>query len=149
MTRVVLDCMVFLQAAARSTGPAAACLQAARDGRVELWISPDVIAEVRDVLTRPRVLKKFPALSVEAVDLFLNDLRTFARLRSDVPRAVRPERAPKDEPYLNLSIAVGATYLASWDLDLLDLMRDELARQQFPHLQILDSPALLRLIPRG
>jgi predicted nucleic acid-binding protein len=34
MTRAVYDCMVFLQAAARSTGPAAACLEAVRDVEV-------------------------------------------------------------------------------------------------------------------
>ena len=39
MTRVVFDCTVFLQAAARSSGPAAACLQAVREGKVELVIS--------------------------------------------------------------------------------------------------------------
>ena len=38
MTRVVSDCMVYLQAAARLTGPAGACLQAVRDGRLELVI---------------------------------------------------------------------------------------------------------------
>jgi hypothetical protein len=38
MTRVVFDCVILLQAAARPTGPAAACLQAVRDGRLELFI---------------------------------------------------------------------------------------------------------------
>jgi hypothetical protein len=31
VTRVAFDCMVYLQAAARSSGPAAACFQAVRD----------------------------------------------------------------------------------------------------------------------
>ena len=70
MTRAVFDCMVYLQAAARSTGPAGTCLQTVRDGRLELVISPEIIAEVRDVLTRPKMLKKFPTLTVEAVEVF-------------------------------------------------------------------------------
>jgi len=72
MTRVVFDCMVFLQAAARSSGPAAACLQAVREGKVELVISSEIIAEIRDVLTRPRTARKFPTFSVEAADLYVS-----------------------------------------------------------------------------
>ena len=60
--RAVFDCMVLLQAAARATGPAAACLRAVRAGRLELFLSPDILSEVRDVLTRPKTLRKFPAL---------------------------------------------------------------------------------------
>ncbi|MBV8610380.1 MAG: PIN domain-containing protein, partial [Singulisphaera sp.] len=54
--RVVFDCMVLLQAAARVTGPAAACLRAVREGRLELFLSPEILSEVRDVLTRPKTL---------------------------------------------------------------------------------------------
>jgi len=72
MTRVVFDCMVFLQAAARSSGPAAACLQAVREGKVELVISSEIIAEIRDVLTSPRTARKFSTVTVEAVDLYMS-----------------------------------------------------------------------------
>jgi len=64
MTGVVFDCMVFLQAAARSSGPAAACLQAVRERKVELVISSEIIAESRDVLTRPRTVRKFRHFSL-------------------------------------------------------------------------------------
>jgi putative PIN family toxin of toxin-antitoxin system len=138
--------MIFLQAAARPAGPAAACLQAARDGRLELVISPEIVAEVRDVLTRPKTLRKFQALTVEAVDVFVRGIVSFAVTVSDVPSVVVLERDPKDEPYLNLAIASGAAYLATWDKDLLDLMGDEGSRQQFPTLTILEPPALLRAL---
>jgi hypothetical protein len=39
VTRVVFDCVILLQAAGRPTGPAAACLQAVRDGRLQLFIN--------------------------------------------------------------------------------------------------------------
>jgi PIN domain len=54
VTRAVFDCVILLQAAARRTGPAAECLQAVRDGRLKLFLSPDILAEVRDVLGRPK-----------------------------------------------------------------------------------------------
>jgi len=74
VTRAVFDCVILPQAAARRTGPAAECLQAVRDGRLKLFLSPDILAEVQDVLSRPRTFRKFPALTPEAVDVFLEDL---------------------------------------------------------------------------
>jgi putative PIN family toxin of toxin-antitoxin system len=138
--------MVYLQAAARLTGPAAACLEAVRDGRIELILSPQVVAEIRDVLTRPRTLRKFPALTAEAVDVFVRDVQARAIAVSNVPRAYALERDPKDEPYLDLAIASGAKYLATWDKDLLDLMGDEDFRKRFPELTILQPPELLRAL---
>jgi putative PIN family toxin of toxin-antitoxin system len=135
--------MVFLQAAARSTGPAAACLEAVRDGRLELVISPDVVAEVRDVLTRPKTLRKFPALTLEAVEAFVRDVEGRAVALTEVPRVFVLARDPKDEPYLNLAIASEADYLVTWDRDLLDLMGDEGFRQKFPTLTILDPRTFL------
>ncbi len=46
MMRAVFDCVILLQAAARRTGPAAECLQAVRDGRLQLCSPPDFLAEV-------------------------------------------------------------------------------------------------------
>ncbi len=146
MTRVVFDCMVFLQAAARSSGPAAACLQAVREGKVELIISSEIIAEIRDVLTRPRTARKFPTLTVEAVDLFVKDVESLAVSFSEIPVAMVLERDPTDEPYLNLAIASSAVYLATWDNDLLDLMGVEGFRHRFQALTILEPPALLRAL---
>ncbi len=151
MTRVVFDCMVFLQAAARSTGPSAACLQAVRDGRFQLLIHPEILAEVRDVLTRPKTFRKFPTLTVEAVDVFVRSIVELAVMVFDAPSVIVLERDPKDEPYLNLAITSGADYLATWDKDLLDLMDDDGFRRRFPSPTILEPPALLRslLSPLG
>jgi predicted nucleic acid-binding protein len=68
------------------------------------------------------------------------------RLRPDVPVAMELERDPKAEPYLNLAIASSATYLVTWDEDLLDLMGKEEFRRRFPTLAILEPPALLRAL---
>lgn len=145
MTRAVFDCVILLQAAGHSTGPAGACLQAVRDGRLELIVSPDVLVEVRDVLTRPKSLRKFPALTLETVELFLDDVTSHAITLVDVPKVFKLARDPMDEPYLDLAIAAGARYLVSRDNDhLLDLMRDEGFRRQYPDLAIIDPATLLR-----
>jgi uncharacterized protein len=144
VTRAVFDCVILLQAAGRPTGPAAACLQAVRAGRLELVISPDILAEVRDVLTRPKTLRKFPALTPEAVDVFLADLAGHATTLAAAPKVFPLPRDPKDEPYIDLAVAAHARYLVSRDNDLLDLMSDAAFRKQFPELTVIDPVALLR-----
>ena len=51
---VVYDCMIFLQAAARPER-LHGTMRLLREKRVTLCMSPDVVAEVRDVLTRPEL----------------------------------------------------------------------------------------------
>lgn len=144
--RAVFDCMVFVQALASDRGPAFACLQLVREGKVELCVSPAILAEISDVLARPKLRKKLPSLTTERVAAFLDDVASEALLISDVPARFRYDRDPKDEPYVNLALVAGARYLTSRDRDLLDLAEDERFRRQFPGLTILDPLALLREI---
>jgi predicted nucleic acid-binding protein len=60
-----------------------------------------------------------------------------------VPRVFSYQRDPKDEPYIDLAIAAGASYLVSRDNDVLDLANPTDAdgarlRHLAPLLQILD-----------
>jgi len=144
--RAVFDCMVFVQALASDSGPAFACLQLVRDGKVELCVSPAILAEIRDVLARPKLRRKLPSLIPERVSAFLLDVASIAVLILDVPDAFHYDRDPKDEPYVNLAIAIvaGARHLVSRDRDLLDLAEDKNFRQEFPGLKILDPLAFLR-----
>jgi len=48
--RVVFDCNVLLVAAAKERSTAAACLWLARIGYVRLFLSPDMLEEITDVL---------------------------------------------------------------------------------------------------
>ena len=72
--RVVFDCMVFLQGAARPAGPAAACLRLVDEGRLILCVSDEVLAELRDVLTRPKTQQRFAELSLEWVGSFVQSI---------------------------------------------------------------------------
>jgi putative PIN family toxin of toxin-antitoxin system len=133
----VFDGMVFVQALAHAKGPACACYELVRSGRLILSVSPEVMTEAGDVLSRPKIRRKLPALTDEAVEAFLRDVLGRAVMRSEVPEVFQLERDPKDERYLNLALASQASYLVTWDRDLLDLMNDEGFRQQFPQLTIL------------
>lgn len=149
--RVVFDCMVFLQGAASPEGPAAACLRLAEKGHVELCISSEILSEVRDVLTRPKIRQRFSALTAETVSAFLTQVSRFALVVSDVPRVVSLPRDPEDEKYLNLAAAAGAEYLVSRDNDLLNLMdaqrpESQAFRAAFPQITVLDPVSFLRAI---
>jgi len=141
---VVFDCMIYLQAAAGPAGPASACLQLARDGRVILFLSAAILDEVKDVLNRPRTRRKFLSLTPEAVETFLDNLPGNTSLLADVPHQFNLARDPKDEPYLDLALATQARYLVTRDKDLLDLMKDADFLRQFPDLIILEPTTLLR-----
>lgn len=75
--RVVYDCSLFLQAALKRQGPDAACFDLVEAGRVQLVTSDAVVAEVREVHSRPKLLRKYPQLASPWVAEFLDAV--FAR----------------------------------------------------------------------
>lgn len=119
--RVVFDAMVFLQGAGRTTSPAAACLQLAANQDLRLFVSPDILEEIVGILGRARVRTRFPILTDQLVDSFVERVRSISETVSAVPTAFFYPRDPNDEPYFNLAIAIQADFLVSRDKDLLDL----------------------------
>lgn len=146
--RVVFDCMVFLQGAGCPAGPSRACFHLVDESRVTLFLSAEILVEARDVLTRPKTRRKFPLLTSEWVETFLQAAQSKALVLAGVPKMETLERDPKDEPYLNLAIAAKGHYLVSRDHDLLDLMRDPGFRRRYPDLLILDPLDFLKEIER-
>lgn len=147
--RAVFDCMVFLQGAARPASPATACLKLAEDGLIELCLSATILAEVKDVLTRPETQQRFPALTAIEVEEFLAKIGAYALTYVNVPEEFRYARDPKDEPYINLALVARANYLVTRDTDLLDLMNTAIAvggsfHFKYPFLTILDPVAFLQ-----
>jgi putative PIN family toxin of toxin-antitoxin system len=143
--------MVYLQAAANATGPAAACMRIVEIGLVELFTSKEILEEVQDVLARPKIRRKFPRLTDEVVESFLARVQKTAAVIDQVPCAISFQRDPKDEKYLNLAAFTGAMFLVSRDNDLLDLMRnDQPASQELraiaPNLIILDPVRFLQQV---
>lgn len=58
--RAVFDCMIFVQAVTNAAGPASALFQLVDDGQITLYLSPAILAEVREVLGRPKLRRKLP-----------------------------------------------------------------------------------------
>jgi len=121
--RIVFDCMVCLQAAARETSKAAACFRLAENHHVQLFISRAILNEIEDVLSRDYIRAHFKTLTDKSVKLFIERLRYAAELVRTVQRHFNYERRDvTDEPYINLASEVEAHYLVSRVNDLLDLM---------------------------
>jgi putative PIN family toxin of toxin-antitoxin system len=145
---VVFDCVVCLQGAARESGPAGACLGLMKNGQITVCVSESTLTELADVLDRPKTRQRFKTLTPGRVETFLRELRNTAVLVEQVPEAFTYPRDPDDELYVNLSLAAGATYLVTWDADLLDLMKENpegsAFRSRFPGLRILTPVDFLR-----
>jgi putative PIN family toxin of toxin-antitoxin system len=144
-TLAVYDCMLFFRAAARPR-LARPLFDFVHSGQVTLCLGPDVLAEIRDVLTRPKLVAKYPALTKQAVDAFLAQHLRMATWINDVPEHYVLARDPDDSIYLNLAITAGAPYVVTTDLDLLDLMDPQSTAgidfcNRFPGVEIVGPAA--------
>jgi putative PIN family toxin of toxin-antitoxin system len=119
---VVYDCMIFLQGLLSESGIAVSCFELFESGVVELFISEEVLAEIQDVITRPKLQAKYSRLTNERTKKLIETLRTKATIIKNVPQVFSYTRDPKDEKYINLAVACDAKYIISRDSDLLDLM---------------------------
>ena len=63
---VVVDCMVFVQAAAKGKSPAAHILDLLDEGKITLYVSKLILAEARYVLNRSDVRRISEAVSLFA-----------------------------------------------------------------------------------
>ena len=119
MPRAVLDTNVLVSALISPGGPSAALLLELRAGAFELVVSPALLAELREVLARPKFRRYVSAAEVAAyVELIEHE----ATVHDDPPPAEEPLSAdPDDEYLLDLARAAAADVLVSGDSHLLAL----------------------------
>ena len=80
---VILDVNVFVSAALSSNGPPAALVRALRDGDLEVVVSPTLLAELDEVLRRPK-FRRF--ITLDEVDELVHEIALLCRVEPD-PRA--------------------------------------------------------------
>ena len=151
IVRVIFDCSLFVQAFLNSASAANRCLELVRRGQAQLFVSPATLTELKEVLSRPRILNLLPHIAPEQTDNFLGDVVAHATNLPAVTEKFRFERDPKDAPYLNLAIAADADYLVTRDRDLLDLMIGYSAeckefRQRFRKIKIIKPEDFMRAV---
>jgi uncharacterized protein len=148
---VVFDCNVYVQALLNPRGIASSCLGLARNGTVNLYLSLALLNEVRDVLQRPTFTKLLTSLTPQLVDAFLDEIISFSFVVRKVPMRFHYDRDPKDEPYINLAIEIGAEFIVTSDKDLLSLMTGTTHeckefRQRFRNIKVIEPISLLQII---
>ena len=124
--RVVADANVLVSAAlGRSPeAPSVMALDAALDGRLELVTSPKLLAEVADVLGRPR-LRRY--LSTDEATRYVDDLAALTvHLNDPAEPHAAVCRDPRDDYLVALAQSSGAEAVVTGDLDLLAIDPSEL-----------------------
>jgi predicted nucleic acid-binding protein len=87
---VVFDTMIVFQAAANTEGPAAELFRRLEVGWFNLYVSPEILNEMRDVLSRPKLRAKNRHITDESVHKVFESLSRFARSVSGVPSTFSP-----------------------------------------------------------
>lgn len=118
MLRAVLDTNVFLRAL---LNPRSHCgrLLGELTPLYTLVLSPAIVREILEVIQRPRLRRKYPALArLDPAAL----LARFERAEVVEPEVVPAVcRDPDDDVFLACAIEGGAAFLITEDTDLLDL----------------------------
>ena len=118
--KVVFDCNVMLQAAANPDGPAAACVEQLRAGRLLLILHQGILAEFREVSSRPMVARKL-SLNDAIVEAFIEDVLAYSRVLDSVPSVFLHPIDPKDSIYVDVAIAAGAAVITTRDFHPINL----------------------------
>ena len=145
--------MIYLQGVARAKSSANACFALVKENIVELYLSLETLAEIEDVLTRPKFRNRFPSLTDEMIEAFLKDVKDKAVILKNVPSIFSYSRDPKDEKYVNLAVEAEADYIVSRDNDLLALMTDYTEeckdfRRRFRGLKIVNPVDFLAIVEK-
>ena len=90
-------------------------------------VSPAVIAELREVTNRPKVIAKL-RLIPGRVEEFFDTVEIAATILDGFPEHFIYQPNPDDAHYVNLALAADAQLVVSRDKDLLDLMDSTQAR---------------------
>ncbi|HXW52960.1 MAG TPA: putative toxin-antitoxin system toxin component, PIN family [Myxococcota bacterium] len=124
--RVVLDANVYIGA---EVSPRGVCSKALKvftkvDSAFELIVTEMILAEVHDVLIRPRIMK-LTGKNKGQISQAVEDIAQIAVMVPDIPISPKECRDPKDVIYLAAARTAKASLIVSWDQDLLDLLEYE------------------------
>jgi putative PIN family toxin of toxin-antitoxin system len=113
---VLIDTNVWVSALINPAGQPAQLRQAWYEGRFEVVISPPLLDELADVLTRPRITRKYLLTAADVAEFLI---LLAQRSRLTYPTGELHEcRDPDDDVVLETAIQGKAEYVVSRDDDL-------------------------------
>ena len=146
MLKVVFDCNIFAQALMNPVGPSGACVQAAFDGRVILFIGGFVVSEIRAIPNKPTPARA--GVTPEKAEELIQLLLVKTEFISNFPSLFVHPIDEDDSDYVNLALAADAKLIVSRDRHLLNLNNPAKPwstdfRARFPDLRIVTPQQLL------
>jgi hypothetical protein len=135
MIRVVVDANQFVSALLKPGSNPAEVLRLAREGKIQLVMSPEIIHEIRAVLLYPKIMKRHRR-TPEEIDDFLKRLLRVAVITQSGPELDIIRDDPSDNKYLECAVAGKADYIISGDSHLTDL-------QSFGGIRIVNPASFL------
>jgi putative PIN family toxin of toxin-antitoxin system len=147
--RVVFDCNVFAQAMITPMGKSGQCVDQVLDGRLRLFWSDYVLAEIRRIPNKPTP-RKLGIIS-EVVESLIARLLPVAHLIENPPPVYNHPLDPKDSHYVDLAVATDSKLIVRSDKHLLNLMRPQSRDRadfihRFPAIAILQPWQLIELL---
>ncbi len=138
MVRVVLDTNVVVSAYLVPAGKPATIITLARQGKIEICLSDDILEEIKRTLLRPK-LQRIHKARPEEIERFL---QAFAKVSLFVPGATEVEPVegdPDDTKILACAVEGQVDYVISGDHHLTDL-------GSFHGIQIVNPDAFLAIL---
>jgi putative PIN family toxin of toxin-antitoxin system len=121
VVRVVLDTNVVVSAYLVSTGKPARILSLARQGKIDICLSEDILGEIKRTLLRPKLQKIHKATPYE-IDRFL---RAFTEVVNLVPGTMEVDEVNADQDdnkVLACALESEADFIVSGDHHLTDIV---------------------------
>jgi putative PIN family toxin of toxin-antitoxin system len=120
MTRVVIDANQFVSALLKPESNPADVLELAREGKIQLVISPEIVDEIRAVLLYPKIMKRHRRTAAQ-IERFLKKLLKTAAVTHSGPKLDVVRDDPSDNKYLECAVEGRADFIVSGDSHLTDL----------------------------
>ena len=140
MPQAVIDSTVLVSAFLTQRGVSGALLRSARVGAFLLFLSEAILEETQGVLLdnarRHRRRYRYPN---EQVTAFVDGLRDFATLVTDLPKVTVVIRDPNDDMVIATALVARARYLVTRDRDLLSL-------QTYENITIVTPEAFMAIL---
>lgn len=121
MTKAVFDTNVLLSGFLWGGYPNL-LLRSAKEGRISLQLSIDIVQEFEDVLAREKFQERLAALGL-GIDDIVNDLAGFTEISDVITDLKVVEEDEDDNKFIACAIAAQSKYIVSGDKHLLDLKK--------------------------
>ena len=141
MLKIVLDANISVSAVLKPHSDLAGIFELAREDKIRLVLSNDILSEIRAVLSYPKIKQRHRQTPKQIEDFLKKTARVsiFVRATTKIDRI---KEDPADNKYLSAAAEAKADFMISGDHHLKDL-------KMFQGIRILEPSAFLKLMGPG